>query len=49
MQNQANFIADRVFPVVPVDKQADIYTVYTKNDWFRDRSASSRSWYGICW
>ncbi len=38
MQNQANFIADRVFPVVPVDKQADIYTVYTKNDWFRDEA-----------
>ena len=38
IQNQANFIADKVFPVVPVDKQADIYTVYTKNDWFRDEA-----------
>jgi len=40
IQNQANFIADKVFPVVPVDKQADIYTVYTKNDWFRDEATA---------
>ena len=40
MQNQANFIADKVFPVVPVDKQGDIYTVYTKNDWFRDEATA---------
>lgn len=38
IQSQADFIADKVFPVVPVDKQSDIYWVYTKNDWFRDEA-----------
>jgi hypothetical protein len=38
MQDQAEFIADKVFPVVPVDKQSDLYYVYTKNDWFRDEA-----------
>lgn len=38
IQSQADFIADKVFPVVPVDKQTDIYWVYTKNDWFRDEA-----------
>ena len=38
LQNQANFIADKVFPVIPVDKKSDKYFVYTKNDWFRDEA-----------
>jgi hypothetical protein len=38
MQNTANFIAPRVFPVVPVQKQSDLYFKYTKNDWFRDEA-----------
>lgn len=38
MQRQENFIADRVFPVIPVDKKSDSYFVYTKNDWFRDEA-----------
>lgn len=38
MQRAENFIADKVFPVVPVDKQSDKYFVYTKNDWFRDEA-----------
>lgn len=38
MQRQENFIADKVFPVVPVDKQSDKYFIYTKNDWFRDEA-----------
>ena len=38
MQRSENFIADKVFPVVPVDKQSDKYFVYTKNDWFRDEA-----------
>jgi len=38
IQSQADFIADKVFPIVPVDKQTDIYWVYTKNDWFRDEA-----------
>lgn len=38
LQSQTNFIASRVFPVVPVDKQSDSYFVYRKNDWFRDEA-----------
>jgi len=38
LQKQENFIADKVFPVVPVDKKSDKYFVYTKNDWFRDEA-----------
>jgi hypothetical protein len=38
MQKQENFIASRVFPMVPVDKQSDKFFKYTKNDWFRDEA-----------
>ena len=38
MQRQENFIASRVFPIVPVEKQSDKYFTYTKNDWFRDEA-----------
>ena len=38
MQKQENFIADKVFPVIPVDKKSNKYFVYTKNDWFRDEA-----------
>lgn len=38
MQNRDNFIADKVFPVIPVDKKSDKYFKYTKNDWFRDEA-----------
>ena len=38
MQQAANFIADKVFPVVPVDKQSDKYFTYDKNDWLRDEA-----------
>jgi hypothetical protein len=38
MQAQDNFIANKVFPVVPVDKKSDKFFVYTKNDWFRDEA-----------
>ena len=38
LQNQANFIADKVFPVIPVDKKSDKFFTYTKNDWFRDEA-----------
>lgn len=54
LQAQTNFIAPRVFPVVPVDKQSDLYFTYTKNDWFRDEakvrppaSESVGSGYGV--
>ena len=38
MQKAENFIADKVFPVVPVDKQSDKYFTYDKNDWLRDEA-----------
>jgi len=38
IQKQENFIADKVFPVVPVDKKSDKYFTYNKNDWFRDEA-----------
>jgi hypothetical protein len=38
MNEQQNFIAPRVFPAVPVDKQSDKYYIYTKDDWFRDEA-----------
>lgn len=38
MQKAENFIADKVFPVVPVDKQSDKFFTYTKNDWLRDEA-----------
>lgn len=30
------YVADRVFPIVPVDKQSDYYFVFTKDFWFRN-------------
>ena len=38
MQQAQNFIADKVFPVVPVDKKSNKYFTYAKNDWFRDEA-----------
>lgn len=34
-QQDQDFIADQVFPQVPVDKQGDLYYIYNKEDWFR--------------
>lgn len=36
MQEDENFIADKVFPVLMVDKQTDVYARYNKDAWFRD-------------
>lgn len=38
LQRQEHFIASRVFPIVPVEKQTDKYFTYTKADWFRDEA-----------
>lgn len=38
MQSASNFIADKVFPMVPVQKQSDRYFRYLKEDWFRDEA-----------
>lgn len=35
IQNANNFIADKVFPNIPVGKQSDRYYVYSKADFFR--------------
>lgn len=35
-QNAQNYVADRVFPNIPVAKQADAYFVYAKGAWLRD-------------
>ncbi len=39
IQSADNFIAGRVFPAVPVQKQSDKYFTYDKHDWFRDEAA----------
>lgn len=38
IQEQAAYIASRVFPIIPVEKQSDKYFTYTKGDWFRDEA-----------
>jgi len=38
MQEESNFIADKVFPRIPVKKQSDVYFVYNKGDFFRDEA-----------
>lgn len=38
IQSQDAFIASKVFPIVPVQKQTDRFYTYTKNDWFRDEA-----------
>jgi hypothetical protein len=39
MQDPAGFVADRVFPNVPVQKQSDRYFVYSRADFNRDTMA----------
>ena len=38
LQSEDNYIADKVFPVVPVVHQADKFFKYTKDDYFRDEA-----------
>lgn len=38
MQEDNSFVADRVFPLVPVSKQSDRYFVYNKGDFFRSEA-----------
>lgn len=54
VQNQNHFIAGKVFPNITVEKQSDLYYLYTKNDWFRDEmqrrpggTESAGSGYGV--
>lgn len=47
MQDSSAFIADRVFPIVPVKRQSDVFYIYSKADFMRDeaqvRGAASES------
>lgn len=36
MQGADAFIADKIFPIVPVTKQSDTYFIYSKSDFFRN-------------
>jgi len=38
IQSNENYIADKVFPIVPVVHQADDYFIFRKGDWFRDEA-----------
>jgi len=38
IQGQDRFIASKVFPNIPVQKQSDRYFKYNKGDWFRDEA-----------
>jgi hypothetical protein len=38
MQDASNFIADKVFPIIPVQKQSDTYFIYNRDDFFRDEA-----------
>jgi len=38
MQDESMFIADKVFPMVPVQKQSDVYYKFNKSDMFRDEA-----------
>ncbi len=37
-QSDDNYIADKVFPMVPVQHQTDVYFVWSKADFFRDEA-----------
>lgn len=36
MQGEDAFIADKVFPIIPVQKRSDVYFTYSKSDFFRN-------------
>ena len=38
LQDEANYIANKIFPVVPVQHQTDVYFVWSKSDFFRDEA-----------
>ncbi len=52
LQNSAAYIADKVFPKVPVKKQSDLYTKYSKLDWRRtnaEKRAPGTETKGVGW
>lgn len=38
MQDASAFIADKVFPIVPVKRQSDVFYIYDKGDFMRDEA-----------
>lgn len=38
VQDQQDFIADRAFPIVPVEHQSDLYYIFNKEDFLRDEA-----------
>jgi hypothetical protein len=38
MQDDNNYIADKIFPIVPVEFQSDLYYKWSKDDFFRDEA-----------
>lgn len=38
MQDASAFIADRVFPIIPVKRQSDVFYIYNKGDFMRDEA-----------
>lgn len=38
IQDQAAFVFNRVFPVIPVDKKSDLYFIYQKDSFLRDEA-----------
>ena len=38
LQDESKFIADKVFPIVPVRRQSDLYYKYNKGDFMRDEA-----------
>ena len=38
IQDATGFVADKVFPTVPVNKQSDKFFTYDRRDWFRDEA-----------
>jgi hypothetical protein len=34
-QDSSDFIADEIFPGIPVDKRSDVFWKYSKSDWRR--------------
>src|SRR5258705_13678607 len=43
VQSQDNFVATKVFPIVPVEKQTNKYFTFTKDAWFRDDAQVRKS------
>lgn len=39
LQDASNFVADKVFPIVPVKRQSDVFYTYDKGDFMRDEAA----------